>query len=82
MSIDKKQLMKLIKDDMEKYKNTLGRSLAGQFRDELTLAATNAMGALMSAGVTPEILEAWPMEAGMNSLSFWRASLRRLPTSS
>lgn len=45
MGINKKQLMKLIKDDMEKYKNTLGRSLAGQFRDELTLTATNAMGA-------------------------------------
>lgn len=42
---NKKIILKLIKDDMEKYKNTLGRSLAGQFRDELTLAATNAMGA-------------------------------------
>ena len=45
MSINKKDLMNLIRNDMEKYKNTLGRSLAGQFRDELTLAATNAMGA-------------------------------------
>ena len=35
-----------------------------------------------SAGVTPEILEAWPMEEGMNCFSFCLASFLRLPTSS
>lgn len=41
---NKRIIMKLIESDLDHYKNTLGRSLAGQFRDELTLAATNAMG--------------------------------------
>lgn len=37
-------IIHLIEQDFELYKNSLGRNLAGQFRNELTLAATNAMG--------------------------------------
>ena len=34
----------------------------------------------ISAGETPEIRDAWPMEIGLYNSSFWRASIRRLPT--
>ena len=34
----------------------------------------------ISAGDTPEIREACPIEIGLYASSFWRASILRLPT--
>ena len=51
-------------------------ALQGTYRPTAAAFFNQTSRIAMSAGVTPEIREAWPMESGRKRFSFWRDSIR------